>query len=186
MQRKVDGVGSCILAMRISSKKINVLERGIENISWRKRRFISLLSPISSICEIPARNFISISHSTKKCYCKISRIYKRYCNGLINLGIPVRLISFIAYAPERSAKTCRDHVDHESSPTAIVDHIVFTFACTHMHACIKAIAVRRCRLMLVRESGCWQNRLISEIPAIKVPSPSTAIARDLPVMCLVR
>jgi hypothetical protein len=36
-----------------------------------------------------------------------------------------------------------------------------------------------------RESGCW-NRLISRIPAIKVPSPFTAIARDLPVMCVVR
>lgn len=80
-------------------------------------------------------------------------------------------INITLYAPERSAKTARDHVDHESSPTAIVDHVVFTFAYTHTHACIKAIAVRRCRLMLdVRE------RMLAEQVNLRDSSNQSAIA----------
>lgn len=35
--------------------------------------------------------------------------------------------------PERSAKTSSDRADRESSPTAIVDHIVFMFAYTYTY-----------------------------------------------------
>lgn len=80
-------------------------------------------------------------------------------------------------------KLPRIHVYRESSPAAIVDHAAFTLAQTRIYTGVRDQAQVEAG---APERVCWRNRLISRIPAIKVPSPFTAIARDLPVMRVVR